>query len=75
MRVLEFPASVIHEGKWYVGAIDEIPGVHSQGRTLKELEENLKDALVLVMQTRRDLAMRNRSGKQHHSLSVAVEVA
>ena len=34
---------------WYVGKLIEVPGVFSQGETLKELEENIKDAYALVM--------------------------
>ena len=34
---------------WYVGRLREIPGVFSQGETLEELEENIKDAYDLVM--------------------------
>ena len=34
---------------WYVGRLKEIPGVFSQGETLNELEENIKDAYSLMM--------------------------
>ena len=34
---------------WYVGRLREIPGVFSQGETLEELEENIKDAFDLVV--------------------------
>ena len=29
---------------WYVGKLKEIPGIFSQGETIKELEENIEDA-------------------------------
>ena len=35
---------------WYVGKLKEIPGVFSQGKTLKELEENIDDAYRLLME-------------------------
>jgi predicted RNase H-like HicB family nuclease len=35
---------------WYVGRIKEIPGVFSQGETLHNLEENIKDAYKLIME-------------------------
>jgi len=35
---------------WYVGKLREIPGVFSQGETLKELEENIEDAYKLLME-------------------------
>lgn len=34
---------------WYVGRLREVPGVFSQGETLEELEENIKDAYHLMM--------------------------
>ncbi len=34
---------------WYVGKLKEVPGVFSQGETLDELEENIKDAYHLVI--------------------------
>jgi predicted RNase H-like HicB family nuclease len=33
---------------WYVGKLKEVPGVFSQGETLKELEENIRDAYKLM---------------------------
>jgi len=35
---------------WYVGQIREVPGVFSQGETLTELEENIRDAYELVLE-------------------------
>ncbi len=37
----------IDEG-WYVGRLREVPGVFSQGETLEELEENLRDAYRML---------------------------
>lgn len=34
---------------WFVGRLREVPGVFSQGETLKELERNIRDAYSLVM--------------------------
>ncbi len=36
------------DDEWYVGRLKEIPGIFSQGETLKELEENIKDAFKLM---------------------------
>ena len=35
---------------WYVGKLREIPGIFSQGETLKELEENIEDVYKLLME-------------------------
>ena len=37
----------------YVGRLREIPGVFSQGDTLNELEENIRDAYELVVEDAR----------------------
>lgn len=34
---------------WYVGRLKEAPGVFSQGRTLRELEANIRDAYRLML--------------------------
>ncbi len=35
---------------WFVGKLKEIPGVFSQGKTLKELKENIIDAYRMMLQ-------------------------
>ncbi|MGB9767281.1 MAG: type II toxin-antitoxin system HicB family antitoxin [Sulfurihydrogenibium sp.] len=36
--------------KLYVGIIPNIPGAHSQGKTLEELNQNLKEVLELCLE-------------------------
>jgi predicted RNase H-like HicB family nuclease len=36
------------EEGWYVGRLKEVPGVFSQGESLEELEENIRDAYHLM---------------------------
>jgi len=33
---------------WFVGKLKEVPGVFSQGETLQELEENIREAYYLM---------------------------
>jgi predicted RNase H-like HicB family nuclease len=35
---------------WYVRQLRKVPGVFSQGETLTELEENIRDAFELVLE-------------------------
>lgn len=49
----KFTAVYTKKGKWYVGWIEEIAGVNTQGRTMKEVRENLRDALQLILETNR----------------------
>ena len=54
--------SVIEKcGKWYVTYVEEMPGVNTQGRTLAEARRNLKEALATVIETNRELSLRDRA--------------
>lgn len=35
---------------WYVGKLKEVPGIFSQGETLEELEENIREAYHLMLE-------------------------
>ena len=54
----QFTAIYKKSGKWYLGWVEEIPGVNTQGRTLQEVKENLKEALLLILVTNRILNKR-----------------
>ncbi|MBI4645344.1 MAG: type II toxin-antitoxin system HicB family antitoxin [Bacteroidia bacterium] len=49
---------------WYVGQLQEIPAVISQGKTIQELLENLHDALELLIDTQREMTLKEYSGKK-----------
>jgi predicted RNase H-like HicB family nuclease len=38
------------DGDWLVGRLPQIPGVFSQGATMEELEENIRDAYQMVLE-------------------------
>ena len=48
-----FTAVYEKHGKWYIGYVEEIPGVNTQGRTLAETRRNLREALALILETNR----------------------
>lgn len=52
----EFTAVYKKQGKWYLGWIEEISGVNTQGKTLQETKENLQEALSLVLEANRMLS-------------------
>jgi len=41
----KYNAVIQQHEDWWIGWIEEVPGVNSQGRTREELLENLQDAL------------------------------
>jgi len=69
-----FTAVFEQDGEWWVGFVEELPGANTQGRTLEEARENLKEAISLVIEANRELARRETSGKQviREELLVAV---
>lgn len=60
---MKLTASYKKHGKWYIGWVEEISGVNTQGRTLKECKENLKDALSLIIEVNREINKKEFSGR------------
>jgi predicted RNase H-like HicB family nuclease len=54
----QFTSVIEKRGKWYVGFIEEIPGVNTQGKTLAEVRRNLNEALTVIIEANRALAGR-----------------
>jgi predicted RNase H-like HicB family nuclease len=44
------------EGGGYVAYTEELPGAISEGNTLEEARENLRDAIELLLQANRELS-------------------
>ena len=49
----EYTAVVQKDGLWWIGWLEEIPGVNSQGETREELMENLRSALEEALEMNR----------------------
>jgi len=47
----------------YIGFVEELPGANTQGSTLEEVRENLKEAVELVLEANRRLAEEDIAGK------------
>lgn len=61
--IQQFTAIYKKYGKWYLGWIEEIPGVNTQGKTLKEAKENLREALSLTIEVNRAMSRKETFGK------------
>jgi predicted RNase H-like HicB family nuclease len=72
-RDREFTAIIEKKGRWYIGTVEEIPGVNSQGRTLVELRRNLKEYIQLIVESNRSIALKERS-QQAKRESITVRV-
>jgi len=64
----EFTALIEKKGRWYVGTVEEIPGVNTQGRTLAEVRRNLKEAVTLILETNRSLAAKEHTSQAKREL-------
>ena len=59
---LKLTAEIHHEGEWYVGFCQEVPEANGQGRTSEECLQSLKDAVLLLMEDRREDARQKLTG-------------
>ena len=48
----------------YIGFVKELPGANTQGTTLEEARENLKEAVLLVVESNRVLAEEATSNRE-----------
>jgi predicted RNase H-like HicB family nuclease len=49
--IREYTALIVKSEEWYAGTIKELSGVHSQGKTIEELKENLIEAIKLIIES------------------------
>lgn len=54
----EFTAIIERDGDWYIGYCPEIPGANGQGRTVEECRESLAQAIALILEDRRQDALK-----------------
>lgn len=68
----QFIAVYKKTGKWYSAWVEEIPGVNTQGETLKEAKENLRDALKLTLETNRFLTSKENKKVTREPIAVSI---
>ena len=58
--------AIFERGKngWWVATCPEVPAAITQGETVEEARENLKDAIELVLEVMREDAERELEGKE-----------
>lgn len=54
----EFTAVIERDGDWFIAYCPEVPGANGQGRTLEECRKNLAEAVELILEDRREDALR-----------------
>ena len=48
----------------YIAFVEELPGANTQGKTLEEARENLKEAIKLVLESNKQLTEAEIAGKE-----------
>ena len=54
----EFTAVVERDGPWFIAYCAEVPGANGQGTTREECLANLRDAITLILEHRREQSLR-----------------
>ncbi len=54
----EFTAIVEKDGDWHIAYCPEIPGANGQGKTKQECLKSLSEAIRMILEDRREDAMR-----------------
>jgi predicted RNase H-like HicB family nuclease len=62
------------EGGGYVAYTEELPGAISEGNTLEEARENLRDAIALLLEANRELANSSHRGNKVAREKITVPV-
>lgn len=60
---MELTAVYIEVPEGYIAFVEELPGANTQGATLDEVRENLREAVQLVLEVNRELAERSLVGQ------------
>lgn len=64
VTIMEFTAVFEKVPEGYIAFVEEIPGANTQGATLEEARENLREAVALVLEANRALAEESIQGRQ-----------
>ena len=61
---LQFTAVFRQVPEGYIGFVEELPGANSQGATLEEARDNLREAVELTLEANRALAEEDLAGAE-----------
>jgi predicted RNase H-like HicB family nuclease len=60
---MQFTAVYMKVPEGYIAFVEELPGANTQGATLDEAKENLKEAVAMILEANRELAEKSLAGK------------
>ena len=68
----EFTAIIGKDGNWYISYCPEVPGANGQGKTIEESKASLAEAISLILEDRREDAMR---GLPENTIREVIEIS
>ena len=71
MTATPYTAAIRRDGRWWIGWVEEVPGVNSQGETREELLSNLREALTEAIDMNREDA-RKAAGEQFEEVALQI---
>jgi predicted RNase H-like HicB family nuclease len=58
-----FTAVYMQVPEGYIAFVEELPGANTQGETLEEARENLREAVELILEANRELSEKSLAGQ------------
>mgnify|MGYP001561561240 FL=1 len=72
MTKREFTAVYKNRCNTYIGWVEEIPGVNTQGKTKREIKENLNEAILLILEANKKLASKEHQHVYREPLFIGI---
>jgi len=69
MSTAPYTAVIRRDGRWWIGWVEEVSGVNSQGETREEFLSNLREALIEAIEMNREDA-RKAAGEQYEEVAL-----
>lgn len=73
-KVLQFKVIIEQdENGWFVASVPELPGCYTQGKTLEQVRERIKEVIELVLESDQDIKKNKLQSPYPHSKFFAIE--
>jgi predicted RNase H-like HicB family nuclease len=56
---------IVKSENWYAGYVKELPGAHTQGRTIEEVKKNIKEAIKMIINSLTTKSVRSLCGTKY----------
>lgn len=73
-KILQFKVIIEQdENGWFVASVPELPGCYTQGKTLEQVRERIKEVVELVLDSDQQVKQDKLSSPEPHSKFFAIE--